>query len=142
MCDTLMLCFFFLRIRRPPRSTRTDTLFPYTTLFRSLRIVFHEAIDPFPYRPADVIPFAQQFVRAVEQRDLVAGDTLYQLHRLSGMDAPVPGRGCEQHGKGNALRPTRPFRPLHHPIGASTQAPVSPPNPTPRFCPIHPPYPT
>src|SRR3546814_4222232 len=27
--------FFFLRIRRPPRSTRTDTLFPYTTLFRS-----------------------------------------------------------------------------------------------------------
>src|SRR3546814_7573765 len=27
--------FFFLIIRRPPRSTRTDTLFPYTTLFRS-----------------------------------------------------------------------------------------------------------
>src|SRR3546814_7209170 len=32
-----MLCFFFLIIRRPPRSTRSDTLFPYTTLFRSLR---------------------------------------------------------------------------------------------------------
>src|SRR3546814_3171043 len=29
--------FFFLMIRRPPRSTRTDTLFPYTTLFRSRR---------------------------------------------------------------------------------------------------------
>src|SRR3546814_1375277 len=29
-------------IRRPPRSTRTDTLFPYTTLFRSLR---HDAGD-------------------------------------------------------------------------------------------------
>src|SRR3546814_795025 len=28
-------CFFFLMVRRPPRSTRTDTLFPYTTLFRS-----------------------------------------------------------------------------------------------------------
>src|SRR3546814_12581890 len=27
---------FFLMIRRPPRSTRTDTLFPYTTLFRSV----------------------------------------------------------------------------------------------------------
>src|SRR3546814_15885346 len=27
--------FFYLMIRRPPRSTRTDTLFPYTTLFRS-----------------------------------------------------------------------------------------------------------
>src|SRR3546814_10631836 len=31
----IMFYFFFLMIRRPPRSTRTDTLFPYTTLFRS-----------------------------------------------------------------------------------------------------------
>src|SRR3546814_12612548 len=30
------LVFFFLMIRRPPRSTRTDTRFPYTTLFRSV----------------------------------------------------------------------------------------------------------
>src|SRR3546814_9197172 len=30
--------FFFLMIRRPPISTRTDTLFPYTTLFRSARL--------------------------------------------------------------------------------------------------------
>src|SRR3546814_5510080 len=29
------VCIFFLMIRRPPRSTRTDTLFPYTTLCRS-----------------------------------------------------------------------------------------------------------
>src|SRR3546814_1184913 len=37
----MLMCwysFIFLRIRRPPRSTRTDTLFPYTTLFRSLSI--------------------------------------------------------------------------------------------------------
>src|SRR3546814_5509410 len=33
MC--VYICFFFVLIRRPPRSTRTDTLFPYTTLFRS-----------------------------------------------------------------------------------------------------------
>src|SRR3546814_14462461 len=33
----MFVCFFFLMIRRPPRSTRTDTLFPYTTLFRSWR---------------------------------------------------------------------------------------------------------
>src|SRR3546814_5876255 len=33
----VLLYFFFLMIRRPPRSTRTDTLFPYTTLFRSAR---------------------------------------------------------------------------------------------------------
>src|SRR3546814_12231565 len=31
-----MSVFCFFRYRRPPRSTRTDTLFPYTTLFRSL----------------------------------------------------------------------------------------------------------
>src|SRR3546814_5586849 len=31
------VCFFFLMTRRHPRSTRTDTLFPYTTLFRSHR---------------------------------------------------------------------------------------------------------
>src|SRR3546814_13680305 len=48
MCSVMYVCFFlifliffylcfffFLMIRRPPRSTRTDTLFPYTTLFRS-----------------------------------------------------------------------------------------------------------
>src|SRR3546814_11097720 len=34
---SLFLLLFFLMIRRPPRSTRTDTLFPYTTLFRSCR---------------------------------------------------------------------------------------------------------
>src|SRR3546814_6554045 len=34
--NCVSFCFvFFLMIRRPPRSTRTDTLFPYTTLFRS-----------------------------------------------------------------------------------------------------------
>src|SRR3546814_14231230 len=34
--QSLCICLiFFLMIRRPPRSTRTDTLFPYTTLFRS-----------------------------------------------------------------------------------------------------------
>src|SRR3546814_5529123 len=35
----LVFLIFFLMIRRPPRSTRTDTLFPYTTLFRSWRDV-------------------------------------------------------------------------------------------------------
>src|SRR3546814_16760821 len=33
----MVFCFFFLMIRRPPRPTRTDTLFPYPTLFRSFR---------------------------------------------------------------------------------------------------------
>src|SRR3546814_14432542 len=33
-------------IRRPPRSTRTDTLFPYTTLFRSMAELFHARGEP------------------------------------------------------------------------------------------------
>src|SRR3546814_15453044 len=45
-----LLVMFFLMIRRPPRSTRTDTLFPYTTLFRSP----HRWVEPgmiSPRRP-------------------------------------------------------------------------------------------
>src|SRR3546814_6466936 len=37
----------FLMIRRPPRSTRTDTLFPYTTLFRSRGPAIPSARTPF-----------------------------------------------------------------------------------------------
>src|SRR3546814_9590144 len=40
-----MFIFFFLMIRRPPRSTRTDTLFPYTTLFRSAGAEAAEAVQ-------------------------------------------------------------------------------------------------
>src|SRR3546814_4905679 len=36
MITHMLIHVFFLMIRRPPRSTRTDTLFPYTTLFRSI----------------------------------------------------------------------------------------------------------
>src|SRR3546814_13595615 len=54
----LSVGFFFLMIRRPPRSTRTDTLFPYTTLFRSLHQTRHRRRRPRlrplarPARPA------------------------------------------------------------------------------------------
>src|SRR3546814_11421999 len=43
-----LLFFFFLIIRLPPRATRTDTLFPYTTLFRSNRLA-----GTAPTRPTD-----------------------------------------------------------------------------------------
>src|SRR3546814_2167448 len=77
--------FFFLMIRRPPRSTRTDTRFPYTTLFRSLRPgagglrALHLADPALPRparaprnqaragrrRPGSLPLLAQQHVRAV-----------------------------------------------------------------------------
>src|SRR3546814_19207374 len=47
VCDQVCLVFCFLMIRRPPRSTRTDTLFPYTTLFRSKRMC-EAAADAIP----------------------------------------------------------------------------------------------
>src|SRR3546814_19223867 len=45
-CFFLFCLFLFLLLRRPPRSTRTDTPFPYTTLFRSLhRELLGEAMN-------------------------------------------------------------------------------------------------
>src|SRR3546814_20812178 len=41
-------CLFFLMIRRPPRSTRTDTLFPDTTLFRSPESVMQVGEEDLP----------------------------------------------------------------------------------------------
>src|SRR3546814_2707578 len=62
-CFTLICLFFFcLMIRRPPRSTRTDTLFPYPTLFRSrgVQAAGREPgrVDPLP-RLRDAVQFRQ-----------------------------------------------------------------------------------
>src|SRR3546814_1416684 len=48
-----MLRLFFLMIRRPPRSTRTDTLFPYTTLFRSKDTFEREPANGGQQHPVD-----------------------------------------------------------------------------------------
>src|SRR3546814_13209055 len=50
-------------IRRPPRSTRTDTLFPYTTLFRSMAKILgwgHAGVDPevMGIGPVKAVPIA------------------------------------------------------------------------------------
>src|SRR3546814_19423404 len=52
--DLLDLIFvvFFLMIQRPPRSTRTDTLFPYTTLFRSTLAARRGLAESRPPRPS------------------------------------------------------------------------------------------
>src|SRR3546814_9168128 len=53
----MCLLVFFLMIRRPPRSTRTDTLFPSTTLFRSADAVTGEPLWDYDPRVADVPDF-------------------------------------------------------------------------------------
>src|SRR3546814_6658752 len=54
----MALVFFFLMIRRPPGSTRPDTLFPYTTLFRSDRLgvlILKDAINEVMLKVARLI---------------------------------------------------------------------------------------
>src|SRR3546814_13692121 len=51
LSSLFMVLFFFLMIRRPPRSTRTDTLFPYTTLFRSRTLWQRLHTDQQPMQP-------------------------------------------------------------------------------------------
>src|SRR3546814_12205007 len=88
-------------IRRPPRSTRTDTLFPYTTLFRSLRTKCAQfASHHFGHRATDAaVDFVEDhgrdavqtqrghFDRQTDARELAAGGDLAQrARRLAGVD--------------------------------------------------------
>src|SRR3546814_7042182 len=66
-------------IRRPPRSTRTDTLFPYTTLFRSMLRTRHQCERP---QRGDV---------AVHAEDAVGGDH----RRALGMPPQLPDRALD-----------------------------------------------
>src|SRR3546814_5546012 len=87
-------CFFFLMIRRPPRSTLTDTLFPYTTVFRSvLRRHDHRGA-----RGGGRLPAAQAQLRAPGQHRLPP--PLAHLSPLRGRPhAPAPrvGARSEEH---------------------------------------------
>src|SRR3546814_9706546 len=68
-------------IRRPPRSTRTDTLFPYTTLFRSSK----------PGSPGD--PIGRYRRTTSSEEIMVRAASPVSPHRPSGQAAPQPGRG-------------------------------------------------
>src|SRR3546814_7274995 len=93
MLNSVVRCLsywlFFLRIRRPPRATRTDTLFPYTTLFRSDVVAAHRAA-------------ARRGVAAAG-RGGAAGDRLglagYLVVAFGGVDGVVAGRGADAAGK-------------------------------------------
>src|SRR3546814_11660528 len=73
--------FFFLKIRRPPRSTRTDTLFPYTTLFRSreqIAEIGDSALDELLH-PED----RQRIIRHIEAfNDLPDGQVIDHEYRM------------------------------------------------------------
>src|SRR3546814_20565488 len=88
---SLLCLFFFLMIRRPPRSTRTDTLFPYTTLFRS---------EDARHRPG-ALPLALARQALAEGRDIRAfparrGDSRRLRSGCAGTRGQA-GRRSEEH---------------------------------------------
>src|SRR3546814_21128886 len=84
LCSILCIfCFFFLMIRRPPRSTRTDTLFPYTTLFRSNWL---PAVD-LGVSPMDDVKLRASYSHTITRPDYASmqgGRTLDTLFRVGG----------------------------------------------------------
>src|SRR3546814_4554860 len=87
---------FFLMIRRPPRSTRTDTLFPYPTLFRSHLVLQgrHHLVES--QRHAGVAESLDEF-----RQRAVAGAHLLALQVFQTLDLAVAeqhlGRRSEEH---------------------------------------------
>src|SRR3546814_4037451 len=81
------ICFFFLMIRRPPRSTRTDTLFPYTTLFRSaVGEVFHNRVTEAALVVEHVVRDAETLGHLAGIVDVLpgaAGPLLRQRHAMA-----------------------------------------------------------
>src|SRR3546814_5739640 len=76
-------------IRRPPRSTRTDTLFPYTTLFRSLsRNNWRASLVP----AAAVIPAPIAYIKVVAVKKLVV-----ELWNGRGFSPPSDAGRSEEH---------------------------------------------
>src|SRR3546814_14808649 len=103
----LCFVFFFLMIRRPPRSTRTDTLFPYTTLFRSIGRGDNRLLDHVPI--VDVEPWRDIVEGAVpaERRPLLDREAVDEPtlalkvppdnHHLEAVDLDVDEGGEEEY---------------------------------------------
>src|SRR3546814_2206697 len=106
-----MLFVFFLMIRRPPRSTRTDTLFPYTTLFRLMMTAPKNdaeltaksksgaARDEFKQELLTVIPHLRAFARSLTGRADLADDLVQEtlLKAWAARDRYAPGTRSEEH---------------------------------------------
>src|SRR3546814_1349865 len=87
-------------IRRPPRSTRTDTLFPYTTLFRSLRITQGGAIDHSAVEK-DAHVAAHQL-----SAQHLAGLAVSELHHSASLERCHVGAACLNREGGSSTEHT------------------------------------
>src|SRR5213075_3395512 len=79
MCTNRCSFFFFLMIRRPPRSTQQGTLFPYTTLFRSRGSPYAGTIQNSPYQAYRLSSRPGAAVAALV-RDPVASAQVWSRH--------------------------------------------------------------
>src|SRR3546814_4491122 len=79
-------------IRRPPRSTRTDTLFPYTTLFRSIleAVPRRQSLFPALRRLRLLPPPTALYVRKVRLAGILLGTQQWQGHAVF-LDRYPPG---------------------------------------------------
>src|SRR3546814_15346962 len=97
-------------IRRPPRSTRTDTLFPYTTLFRSYRNSDDDLPRDFETRRAD---YYRELGRSEDAGAFVGGLRAQMTEALGALNRKMPRNAkvrLRQQGK-NRISIT-PFEPL------------------------------
>src|SRR3546814_7684054 len=104
--------FFFLMIRRPPRSTRTDTLFPYTTLFRSAvaALAKEPVVTLSDARTTTVVnaritptPAFQRNPDLILDQSLIVGRLQKRSPALHGVDAT--GHGLARFGDTIAANP-------------------------------------
>src|SRR3546814_21045897 len=88
-------------IRRPPRSTRTDTLFPYTTLFRSVDFKRRKFDMPAKVARLEYDPNRSAFIALIEYED---GEQSYILapQRLAVGDTVIAGQRADIK-PGNAM---------------------------------------
>src|SRR3546814_2732882 len=112
------MCSFFLMIRRPPRSTRTDTLFPYTTLFRSSRITDTRIeLDALHCPDPAERPASAGLLRADGERRALERAHAARAHRLDAVRAhgnvPKAGRD-DRAGAGDDARCAAPVRSEEH----------------------------
>src|SRR3546814_14203196 len=70
-------------IRRPPRSTRTYTLFPYTTLFRSWGAQTQRSIENFPFGATERMPIGIVHAQAIVKQAAA------RVNRKHGLDPKI-----------------------------------------------------
>src|SRR3546814_11096085 len=85
--------FFFLMILRPPRSTLTYTLFPYTTLFRSRSLVYQPVLTDAPRFSCSGGETEREHTRRLLQPFVAAGAPLSGRPRPESQPDLCGGRG-------------------------------------------------